>query len=107
MMKTDPLKAFFEAGEAPVIDQAFRAATMQRIARRRLQLGLARAALAGLGVFVALLLLRPILVILVLNLPATVGQAALMLAATGLVALAGYYLATRTVHLPPWVQRLL
>ncbi|SDM43380.1 hypothetical protein [Maricaulis salignorans] len=106
-MTTDPLKAFFEAGEAPVVDQAFRAATMQRIAQRRLHLGLARAALAGLVVFVALLLLRPILVILVLNLPASFGQAVLMLAATGLLALAGYYLATRTVPLPAWVQRLL
>ena len=107
MTRPDPLKAFFEAGDAPAIDPAFRAATMQLIAQRRLQLELARAALAGLTVFVSLLLLRPIAVSLAPSLSASLGEAAVALAATGLVAFAGYYLATNTVKWPRWVRRLL
>ena len=107
MTKTDPLNAFFEAGDAPATDSRFRTLVMERIARRRLQLGLARAALASLAVFVALLLLRPVLVSLVVGLSATLGEAALVLAITGLASLAGYYLVTRTVQLPRWARRLL
>ena len=106
-MTTDPVKAFFEAGEAPAIDRPFRAATMQRIARRRLQFELARAGLAGLAVFAALLLLRPVIIALVLSLPASLGEAGVVLAVTGLAVCGGYYLVTRTLPLPAWVQRLL
>jgi hypothetical protein len=103
MTKPDPLKSFFEAGDAPAVDPGFRTIVMERVAQRRLQLSLARAALAGLAVFVALLLLRPV----VLALAAGLGEILLMLVAIGLTAFAGHYLVTRTLPLPGWVQRLL
>lgn len=107
MTRPDPLKAFFEAGEAPAADPAFRTVLMQRIAQRRLRLALARAALAGLAVFVALLLLRPVILMLALGLSASLGEALLVLAVVGLAAFAGHYVITRTAQLPGWVQRLL
>ena len=107
MTKPDPLKSFFEAGDAPAVDTGFRTAVMERIARRRLQLGLARAALAGLAVFAALQLLGPVILTLVVGLSAPLAGVVLVLAATGLAAFAGHYLVTRTVRLPGWVQRLI
>lgn len=107
MTNTDPLKAFFEAGEAPVVDPGFRTSVMERIARRRLQFALARAAMAGLAVFAILLLLRPVIVTLAVDLTAALGEAALVLAVIGLAAFAGYFLATHTVRWPGWIERLL
>jgi hypothetical protein len=107
MTKPDPLKSFFEAGDAPAVDPGFRTIVMERVAQRRLQLSLARAALAGLAVFVALLLLRPVVLALAAGLSASLGEILLMLVAIGLTAFAGHYLVTRTLPLPGWVQRLL
>ncbi|WP_417481548.1 hypothetical protein [Maricaulis sp.] len=107
MTKPDPLKAFFDADEAPAVDPGFRMAVMERVARRRLQLGLARAAVAGLVVFAALLLLRPVMVGLLVLLSGAFLEAMLMLGATALAAFAAYCLATDRVGLPRWAQRLL
>lgn len=107
MTNTDPLKAFFEVGDAPVVDPGFRTAVMERVARRRLQLTLARAALAGLVVFAILLLLRSVIITLVAGLSAALGEAVLVLTAIGLAAFAGHFLVTRTLPMPGWVERLL
>lgn len=107
MTKPDPFKAFFEAGEAPAVDPAFRAALMQRIAQRRLQFDLLRSGLAGLAVFFGLLLVGPLILSLSLSLLASLHQAVLVLAITGLAVFAGYCLLTRGVRLPGWVDRWL
>ncbi len=107
MTKPDPLKIFFEAGEAPASDRGFRTAVMERVARRRLQFGLARAALAALVVFAALQVLGPVILALLAGLSASLAGVVLVLGATGLAAFAGHYLATRTVRLPGWMLRLI
>ncbi|WP_339745712.1 hypothetical protein [uncultured Maricaulis sp.] len=107
MTNTDPLKTFFEADDVPAADPGFRTAVMERVARRRLQFALARAALAGLVVFAILLLLRSLILTLVVGLSAALGEAVLVLAAIGLAAFAGHFLVTRTLPMPGWVERLL
>ena len=107
MMKADPLKAFFEADAAPAVDPGFRMAVMERVARRRFQLELARAAVAGLAVFVALLLLRPLMLSLLLLLSTSFQQVLLVLGVVALVAFIAHKLATDSVALPGWARRLL
>jgi len=107
MRKADPLKAFFEADAAPAVDPGFRMAVMERVARRRLQFELVRAAMAGLAVFVTLLLLRPAMLSLLLLLAGPFQQALLVLGAVALAAFLAYKLATGTLALPGWAQRLL
>lgn len=57
----DPLAAFFAAGEPAERDVRFRAAVMERIARRRLRLELLARLAAGLLAIIGLALLSPAL----------------------------------------------
>tara|TARA_R110000868_G_scaffold26347_2_gene101506 strand:+ start:1010 stop:1333 length:324 start_codon:yes stop_codon:yes gene_type:complete len=105
MSKTDPLQAFFAAGEAPAVDRAFRTRVMEAVARRRLRIEIAASALAGLVVYLVLLLLRPAFETLVPDLSAALQGAVVILAAIGLAIYAGNLLLTRPLRLPGWTTR--
>ena len=102
MSKTDPLQAFFAAGEAPAIDPSFRMRVMEAVAGRRLRFEIATSALAGLTVFVTLLLLRPAIETLVPDLSIALQGAVVTLTAIGLALYVGNFVLTWSPRLPRW-----
>jgi hypothetical protein len=87
--QTDPLAAFFQAGEVPSVDPGFRIEVMEAVARRRFRIGLAvrAAVLAGLVVLAGLLM--PVIDQLAVSLGAPLLELLVVLLVTGLVAYAG------------------
>ena len=101
MAEQDPLKAFFDAGEAPAVDPAFKARTMDRIAQRRLRVELALRFVAGGLLVLGFMALAPTI--------ALIGQGVFTpeltpaFLAVGLslaIAWTGHYLINHSIQLP-------
>ena len=105
MSKTEPLQAFFAAGEAPAVDPSFRMRVMEAVAGRRLRFEIGASALAGVIIFVVLLLLRPAIETLVPDLSAALGGTIAILAVIGLAIYAGNFVLTRSPRLPRWAAQ--
>ncbi len=87
--QTDQLAAFFQAGELPSVDPAFRIDVMEAVARRRFRIGLAirTGILAGLVLLAALFM--PVVDQIAVTLGAPLLELFVIVGVTGLVAFAG------------------
>ncbi len=92
MSETDPLKAFFDADDTPVIDVEFRTGVMEAVSRRRLRIELGLCFLAGLLLVVALWAVSPALDVLASAIQTGLTQVYLALAVTAVIAATGHYL---------------
>ena len=103
--ETDPLAAFFQAGEVPSVDPAFRIDVMEAVARRRFRIGLAIRAgvLAGLVVLAGLLM--PVVDHIAVSLGAPLLELLVILLVTGLVAFAGQAWLRRHPAMPAFSLR--
>lgn len=95
MSQIDPLKAMFEAGEAPVTDPGFRMDVMTRVSYRRLWIEMAQ----RVGLFVLLGIAGLLAAPAVSEALALPGHIYLILGGAGVLAYAGQYLITHTFRL--------
>jgi len=96
MSSPDPLKVFFEAGDAPASDPAFRVSVMAVIARQRMLREWAERFAMTMVLIAALFLLKPVLDILqtsFLEIPYEIYAA---LALVAILAFAGQYYISRS-----------
>lgn len=99
MTDTDPLNAFFKAGEAPAVDHDFRAGVMEAVARRRLRIELAvRTATAAL-IFLAAAILAPALGPAISLVAGQLSTFLLALAVVGIIGFSGNWLSTHAQQL--------
>ncbi len=97
---SDPLKAYFDAGQAPAEDTAFRLALMERVAKRRFQIELGLEIVFFAALALCLALLWPALNATLLSVGGSMTGIAAMVTVLGAIALAGQWAATHRLRLP-------